>query len=54
MSKMVYDPVRKKFYPAAKPRQAQPGKITILDPKRFEMLARAAKAAHARDGLQAT
>jgi len=48
MEKTVYDPVRKKFYPAAKPRKAQPGKITILDPERFEMLVRAAKEAQAR------
>lgn len=49
MQKMVYDPVRKKFYPAAKPARERLPKIRILNPN-FEEMAKIALAVHAQSG----
>ena len=47
MQKMVYDPVRKKFYPASKPSKPFVPKIKILNPD-FEEMAKIAKAVQAQ------
>jgi hypothetical protein len=49
MQKMVYDLVRKKFYPAAKPARPFVPKIKILNPD-FEEMAKIALAVHAQSG----
>jgi hypothetical protein len=49
MQKMVYDPVRKKFYPAAKPPRPFVHKIRILNPD-FEEMAKIALSVHAQSG----
>lgn len=49
MQKMVYDPVRKKFYPASNPPRPFVPKIRILNPD-FKEMAKIALAVHAQSG----